>query len=200
MPLYKYLTIILYISILSLISCAVPIQEANNNYETPTAMSSSVDKPIANKTSLPEMTTDPSAEDKPIMTATPSPPAVIPEATAAPPTGYFVKITPTTVCVGDTLTFSAYLQRSGVKSLFLEKDLNREGKVPYFAGPYVLIQRFESEKDAHINHAFTLTDPMKDADGEKTLAMQPGKYLMHLMYENTEITGVDYITVTECNR
>lgn len=140
------------------------------------------------------------AEDEPIMTATPSPLNVVPEATAAPPTGYFVKIVPTTVCIGDTLTFSAHLQRAGVKSLFLEKDLNREGKVPYFAGPYVLVQRFDTGENAPIHYSFTLTTPMKDADGEKTLAIQPGKYLMHLMYENTEITGVSYITVTECNR
>lgn len=120
------------------------------------------------------------------------------EATAAPPLADFLKVEPTTLCLGDTLSFSAHLQKAGAKSLFLEKDLNREGKVPYFAGPYVLIQRFDTEENANIHYDFTLTDPMPDAESSKTLAISPGKYLLHLVHDDGEITGVDYITVTEC--
>ena len=120
------------------------------------------------------------------------------EATAAPPSAYFLKVEPTTACLGDTLSFSAHLQKAGAKSLFLEKDLNREGKVPYFAGPYVLVQRFDTQENANIQYDFTLTDPMPDAEGSKTLAISPGKYLLHLVYDDGEITGVDYITVKAC--
>lgn len=147
----------------------------------------------------------PQPSTQPTVSQTPLPESSMPpwdpslaEATAAPPSAYFLKVEPTTVCLGDTLSFSAHLQKAGAKSLFLEKDLNREGKVPYFAGPYVLVQRFDTQENANIQYDFTLTDPMPDAESAKTLAIPSGKYLLHLVHEDGEITGVDYITVTEC--
>lgn len=187
-----HLTPILCAGLICLGSCAVPTPEAANPPGTPA--------PTVSHTPVPKITeAPPTKEEEPIMTVTPSPWEVIPEATAAPPTEYFVKVEPTTVCLGDTLTFSAHLPEAGAKSLFLEKDLNREGKVPYFAGPYALVQRFDTKENADIHYTFALTDPMPDAEAQKTLAIQPGKYLLHLVHDDGEITGVDYITVTECH-
>lgn len=196
MTLYYYFMPFFCVGLLSLSSCAGPAQDAEVNHLPKSPA------PTVGYTPSPENSEVPSeANASPILPESSMPPFddALTQATAAPPSEYFVKLEPTTVCLGDTLAFSAHLSKEGAKSLFLEQDLNREGKVPYFAGPYVLVQRFDIPADGNIDYTFTLTDPMPDAEKDKTLSIQSGKYLVHLVHEDGEITGVDYITVKECD-
>ena len=196
MILSHHLSTIFCVGLLGFSSCTAPTAQDAEVTRSPESST-----PTVGYTPAPENSeVPPGGNASPTLPESSMPPFddALTQATAAPPSEYFVKLEPTTVCLGDTLVFSAHLSRAGAKSLFLEQDLNREGKVPYFAGPYVLLQRFDIPADGNIDYTFTLTDPMPDAEKDKTLPIQAGKYLVHLVHEDGEITGVDYITVKKC--
>jgi hypothetical protein len=177
-----------FVSILSfsVIGCTQPIQSnPSPSNSQPGATSSPLETPLESSS--------------PVMQETPSPGPVV-EATAAPQDEhYFAEAKPSSVCYGETVNVSARLN-NGLKNLFLEQKVNREGKVPPLAGKYILLKSFgETEEDQVVNHSFRIEQKMLDVDGEKMLDVTPGVYLIRLVTSIGEFINAGSVTVKACS-
>lgn len=131
-------------------------------------------------------------------TATPSPFTPTTEITPSPVSNTFLKVSPTSACIGDEVAVSAQLSHNDTYALYIERPDPIEVKVPPLFGKHVQLAELQFAAGSPTAYRFRLQDKLQDLKKpEKTLDLTPGQYVLHLV-SDSEIIGVGGLTVKNC--
>ncbi len=172
--------IVFLISLLMLSSCLANgvVWSENPSHSKPTASPGISETPSASPSLPVEPTPAPNDVDPPI-------------------SEMFFKLTPETLCVGDTLDLEGRLTETDTISIFLERPNPKESMLPPLANEYILLKKLTVEAHKTFQDSLKMNENMIAIDG-KTMRMKPGRYVSYLQTLDRTIYGAGSFQVNTC--
>lgn len=113
-------------------------------------------------------------------------------------TELFIQSSPNSICHGDSLTVSLNLGNTEKRMVYLEKKVEREGKVPPLAGENIHFSTIDITANQSQTYVFKIDEVMQNTKGDNTLKVTPGIYLLQLVTASGSAVAGGQFEVKEC--
>ncbi len=133
-----------------------------------------------------------------VLTSSPEP--FIPIETTAPLSfDVFLTAEPKELCFGEIVTVKGKYDSDNVFSIYLEKKVMRDGKIPPLYNEHILLGKVTIKKGVEFLYPFTVQKQMRDAGDQHVLNVSPAEYFVRVV-TSSETLGAGVITIKDCQK